>query len=256
MLYNPPSGEAGATVALPNVRDDYPRPAVTYDQSSVFTPPAHQAALPQVPQGPQIPIDPSLLDIPGNNMGHPNPNPNNNNGHMLIAPGPNPGANFHPSGAVSDYGGAQSAAMRSGNWQVVPGPSGTSRYPSPPELSYSHSSHATTSGELVASPTRSGYYNQPNGTAPDGTVTTSNDPTLGGLNTTTKPQSNQLEVTVSQQQSVVDDNGAGPSGHGSVSGDGNGFDLDCWTTDSYILDNQSTSLAGPSNYAGTFIESN
>ena len=241
MLYNPPSGEAGATVALPNVRDDYPRPAVTYDQSSVFTPPAHQAALPPVPQGPQVPIDPTLLDGPVNNLGQ----SSNVGNHMLNGSG----GNFHPSGAVSDYGGVQSAAMRSGNWQVVSGPSGASRYPSPPELSYSRSS-LNTVGDVVTSPNQSGYYNQPNG------ITTSNDPTLGGVIATTKAQPNQMSInaTLSQQQ-TIDENGAGPSGHETLSGPGDGFDLDCWATDPYLMENQSTSLGGPSNYAGAFVES-
>lgn len=261
MLYNPPSGEAGATIALPNVRDDYPRPAVTYNQSSVFTPPTHQSGLPQGPrpqplqaqvqaQHAQIPIDPSLLEMPAHPMvgGHQ---------QMLQAPG----ANFHPDGTVSDYGGLQSAPMQSG-WRPNPnsnrnananGNNPNGNGPSPPDLTFSRSSMNTSGNELLSSPTSRAYYAaNPNGPAPVGNVTTSGNPTLGGLNTT-KSQS-RLEVTLSQQSQAgsasVDKNGAGPSGTVDDSRDG----LDYWTNDSYVMDGQSQ--AGPSTYVGAYDESN
>jgi hypothetical protein len=176
--------------------------------------------------------------------------------HMMQAAGPD----YQLNGNVSDFGGLQSAPMQSGNWQQNqqhPNANGNgasrSYNGSPPDLSFSRSSHNASGTELVASPTQA-YYNtnsnaNPNGSVPVGTATTSRDPTLGGLNSTTKAQSQQLEVTVSQQSLLnVDDNGAGPSGTVDDSQDQDNGDF--WTNDTYIMDGQTQSLGGSSTYTG------
>jgi len=264
MLYNPPSGDGGSEIPLPNVRDDQPRAPVAYTQSSVFTPPTHQTPLPQVQQQMpfqqhqpqvqnQIPIDPALLDIPSHPMVQQQQQPQQQqqqHQQMLHAPG----ANFHPNGSVSDYGGLQSAAMQSGNWQqnVNLNPNGSRG--SPPDLSYSRSSYNASGTDLVASPTRGLYYanqNQ-NGSAPLDTSTTSINSTLG-LDTTTKSQSEQLEVDVSQQSNLsVDEDSAGIF-------DGNdrdGPNVDFWADGGYAgLDDQGNAHAGPSTFIGAYDES-
>jgi len=273
MLYNPPSGQAGATVALPDEREDYPQPSVPFDQSSVFTPPDDQDSLPSVqqPQGQvqaqaqaQIPIDPSLLDMPPHPMAQ-------QHQHMMHPAGPN----YLLNGNVSELGilngnselGFYSAPMQSGNRQqnqqhANPNGNGASRSyaNSPPDLSFSRSSHNASGTELVASPTQAYYNNDPNSDfnrpAPIGTATASRDPTLGGLNSTMKPQSQRLEVTVSQQSFLnVDENGAGPSG--TVDDSNDHESLYDWANDrcTYTLDDQSQSHAGPSTFMGAYDES-
>jgi hypothetical protein len=265
MLYNPPSGQAGATVALPDEREDYPQPSVPFDQSSVFTPPDEQDPLPQVqqPQGQgqtqaqaQIPIDPSLLDMPPHPMAQ-------QHQHMMHPAGPD----YLLNGNHADFG-LQSAPMQSGNWQQNqqhpnPNGNGASRTyaNSPPDLSFSRSSHNASGTELVASPTQTYYNVNSNGLAPVGTATTSRDPTLGGLNSTTKAQSQRLEVTVSQQSFLnVDENGAGPSGtvDDSCDHDHDHESLYDWANDrcTYTLDDDETqSHAGPSTFTGAYDES-
>jgi hypothetical protein len=252
MLYNPPSGQAGATVALPDEREDYPQPSVPFDQSSVFTPPDDDDPQPQVqqPHGQvqgqaqgQIPIDPSLLDMP--------PHPMAQQHHMMHPAGPD----YLLNGNVADYG-LQSAPMQSGNWQQNqqhPNPNGNgasgSYGNSPPDLSFSRSSHNASGTELVASPTQTYYNVNSNGLAPVGTATTSRDPTLGGLNSSSKD-------TVSQQSFLnVDENGAGPSGTVDDSNDHDHDSLYDWANDTYTLDRQSQSHAGPSTFTGAYDES-
>jgi hypothetical protein len=270
MLYNPPSGQAGATVALPDEREDYPQPSVPFDQSSVFTPPDDEDPQPQVqqPQGqvqgqvqgqaqPQIPIDPSLLDMPPHPMAQ-------QHQHMMHPARPD----YLLNGNVADYG-LQSAPMQSGNWQQNqqhPNPNGNgasrSYANSPPDLSFSRSSHNASGTELVASPTQAYYNGDPNSNfsrpAPIGTATASRDPTLGGLNSRTKAQSQRPEVTVSQQSFLnVDENGAGPSGTVDDSNDHDHDSLYDWANDrcTYTLDGQSQSDAGPSTFTGAYDES-
>jgi hypothetical protein len=258
MLYNPPSGQAGATVALPDEREDYPQPSVPFDQSSVFTPPDEQDPLPQVqqPQGQgqaqtqaQIPIDPSLLDMP--------PHPMAQQHQRMMHPA---GPDYLLNGNHADFG-LQSAPMQSGNWQQnQPNGNGELRpyANSPPDLSFSRSSHNASGTELVASPTQTYYNVNSNGPAPVGTATASRDPTLGGLNSTTKPQSQQLEVTVSQQSLLnVDENGAGPSGPVDDSNDHDPDYLYDWANDrcTYTLEDPSPSHAGPSTFNGAYDES-
>ena len=179
--------------------------------------------------------------------------------HMMHPAGPN----YLLNGNVPELG-LQSAPMQSGNWQQNqqhPNPNGNASAQtygnSPPDLSFSRSSHNASGTELVASPTQTYYNVNSNRPAPVGTATASRDPTLGGLNSTTKSQSQRLEVTVSQQSLLnVDDNGAGPSG--TVDDEINDHaSLYDWENDrcTYILDDQSQSDAGPSTFTGAYDES-
>ena len=254
MLYNPPSGQAGTTIALPDEREDYPQPAVPFAQSSVFTPPTDQESLPQVQQPQpqvqgqgqgqaQMPIDPSLLEIPPHPMAQ-------QHQHMMHPAGPDYSFNGNP---VADYG-LQSAPMQSGNWQqnrqhANPNSNRTSTTfgNSPPDLSFSRSSLNASGTELVASPNQA-YYNNvnsnSNGPAPVGIASSSRDPTLGGLNSTSKN-------TVSQQSLLnVDDNGAGPSG--TIDDTDDMYD---WANTNYSLSGEPQSNAGPSTYTGAYDES-
>jgi hypothetical protein len=176
------------------------------------------------------------------------------------------GPDYLLNGNHADFG-LQSAPMQSGNWQQNqqhpnPNGNGASRTyaNSPPDLSFSRSSHNASGTELVASPTQTYYNVNSNGLAPVGTATSSRDPTLGGLNSTTKAQSQRQEVTVSQQSFLnVDENGAGPSGtvDDSCDHDHDHESLYDWANDrcTYTLEDPSPSHAGPSTFNGAYDES-
>jgi hypothetical protein len=160
-----------------------------------------------------------------------------------------PGANYQSNGGPSDYAGLQSAAMRSGNWQQNPNANsnsnsngGVRNYNSPPDLSFSHSSH-NTSGDLVASPTRTQYY--ANAAGPSGSV--GPESTLGGMTTTAKLQS-QLDE---------DETEAGPSGY--VEDPQVGDRSDYWATEQFMMESSmghdlTGPIAGPSTYPGAYDE--
>jgi hypothetical protein len=192
ILWQPPSGE-NATVPLPNVRDEYTGPrTVTYDQSSVYTPPIVQNPLPSVSQV-QVPIDPSLLEMPGHDNGM---SMVYHNGPMQAGPG-----SMHPNGTVSEYG-VPSSAMPihmnplPGNWQQSNN-GGYRNFDSPPDLSYSHSSDNTTL-DFPVSP-RSFYNQQHAGGQSMGAPNMTTSTTQSGLNADTRaatPQNAQHLVSV------------------------------------------------------------
>jgi hypothetical protein len=191
ILYHPPSGEGGQTIPLPRVNDQYSGAgngrAVSYGESSVFAGSTNES-MPNMSSGmsssmSHFPIDPTLMNMP-----HPQ-----SVNMMSMHAGPSGSQTFDQS-----YPPPRATGMNpNANWdQTI---DGYRNYPSPPGLSYSHSSTATALTEYPSSP--HGYYSNPPMNASAPTTSSSNPTGQGPSDQSGSPPKASLEVNVSTHQS-------------------------------------------------------